>query len=208
MVGKFFIDVFKTTRRRSSALLPSSFFLLPSRLPSSLTHAHRAFTIIELLVASLLLGMLVTILTMVFNQSSIAWRTGTAGVADLDDIRDNVAELREEADNAFVANVGGSYQIFRHVGLWDSRGKLRDRACDAPGSDVMSEGSGKLRANILRQNLSVSASTKPENFLPFNVGNAGNPRSVRNYTVNVMSAGPDKTFDTWDDIWSWPDDFE
>ena len=70
------------------------------------------------------------------------------------------------------------------------------------------QGGGKLRANILRNELSVSATTKPENFLPFNVGNAGNPRSVRNYTVNVMSAGPDKTFDTWDDIWSWPDDFE
>ena len=117
------------------------------------------FTIIELLVASLLLGMLVTILTMIFNQSSIAWRTGVAGVADLDDIRDNVAELREEADNAFIAKVGG-YQVFRHVGLWDSKGKLRDRSCDAPGSEVMSEGSGKLRANILRQNLAVSASTK------------------------------------------------
>ena len=169
---------------------------------------NKGFTIIELLVASLLLGMLVTILTMVFNQSSIAWRTGTAGVADLDDIRDNVAELREEADNAFIAKVGGSYQIFRHVGLWDSRGKLRDRACDAPQSDVLSEGSGKLRANILRNELSVSETTKPENFLPFNVGNAGNPRDVKNYTVNVMSAGPDKTFDTWDDIWSWPDDFE
>lgn len=168
----------------------------------------KGFTIIELLVASLLLGMLVTILTMVFNQSSIAWRTGTAGVADLDDIRDNVAELREEADNAFIAKVGGSYQIFRHVGLWDAQGKLRDRACDAPQSEVPSEGGGKLRANILRNELSVSATTKPENFLPFNVGNAGNPRSVRNYTVNVMSAGPDKTFDTWDDIWSWPDDFE
>ena len=169
---------------------------------------NKGFTIIELLVASLLLGMLVTILTMVFNQSSIAWRTGTAGVADLDDIRDNVAELREEADNAFIAKVGGSYQIFRHVGLWDSRGKLRDRAADAPQSDVLSEGSGKLRANILRNELSVSETTKPENFLPFNVGNAGNPRDVKNYTVNVMSAGPDKTFDTWDDIWSWPDDFE
>ena len=168
----------------------------------------KGFTIIELLVASLLLGMLVTILTMVFNQSSIAWRTGTAGVADLDDIRDNVAELREEADNAFIAKVGGSYQIFRHVGLWDAQGKLRDRACDAPQSEVSEEGDKKLRANILRNELSVSATTKPENFLPFNVGNAGNPRSVRNYTVNVMSAGPDKTFDTWDDIWSWPDDFE
>lgn len=168
----------------------------------------KGFTIIELLVASLLLGLLVTILTMIFNQSSIAWRTGVAGVADLDDIRDNVAELREEADNAFIAKPGGSYQVFRHVGLWDSRGRLRDRSCDAPGSDVMSEGSGKLRANILRRNLAVSDSTTPDNFLPFNVGNAGSTRSLRNYTVNVMSAGPDKEFDTWDDIWSWPDDFE
>ena len=46
---------------------------------------RRGFTILELLVASLLLGMLVTILTMIFNQSSIAWRTGVAGVADLDE---------------------------------------------------------------------------------------------------------------------------
>ena len=166
---------------------------------------NKGFTILELLVASLLLGMLVTILTMIFNQSSIAWRTGVAGVADLDDIRDNVAELREEADNAFIADVGG-YQIFRHVGLWDSHGNLRDRACDAPESQVANE--TKLRANILRSKLSVSASTKPENFAAVNVGNAGNPRSVKNYTVNVMSAGPDKKWDTWDDIWSSPDDFE
>ena len=47
----------------------------------------KGFTILELLVASLLLGMLMTILTMIFNQSSIAWRTGVAGVADLDDVR-------------------------------------------------------------------------------------------------------------------------
>ena len=45
----------------------------------------KGFTILELLVASLLLGMLMTILTMIFNQSSIAWRTGVAGVADLVD---------------------------------------------------------------------------------------------------------------------------
>ena len=90
------------------------------------------FTIIELLVASLLLGMLVTILTMVFNQSSIAWRLGTAGVADMDDIRDNMAELRDEADNAFIA---GS-KVYRHVGLWDNEGNLRKRSCDADGSNV------------------------------------------------------------------------
>ena len=33
---------------------------------------RRAFTMIELLVATMLLAMLVTILTMMFNQSSIA----------------------------------------------------------------------------------------------------------------------------------------
>ena len=62
----------------------------------------RGFTIIELLVASMLLGMLLTVLTMLFNQSSISWRTGVAGVADLDEVRDNIAEVREEADNAYI----------------------------------------------------------------------------------------------------------
>ena len=43
----------------------------------------RGFTILEMLVASLLLGMMVTVLTMIFNQSSIAWRTGIAGVVEI-----------------------------------------------------------------------------------------------------------------------------
>ena len=166
----------------------------------------KGFTIIELLVASLLLGLLVTILTMIFNQSSIAWRTGVAGVADLDDIRDNVAELREEADNAFIAKVGGSYRIYRHVGLWDKYGKLRNRACDAP--DLQDENANSLHPNILRKSLQVSTATTPEDFRQFNVGNAGSPRSMKSYFVNVMSAGPDREFDTWDDIWSAPDDFK
>ena len=170
----------------------------------------RGFTIIELLVASLLLGLLVTILTMVFNQSSVAWRIGVAGVSDLDDIRDNVAELREEADNAFIADFGNNNcQLFRHVGLWDANGKLRDRACDAPSSRVQSEGGGKLRANLLiNKGLSVSSTTKPSDIGTLEVGLGGEAGRARTYSVNVMSAGPDKTFDTWDDIWSWPDDFE
>ena len=162
----------------------------------------KGFTIIELLVASLLLGMLVTILTMVFNQSSIAWRTGAAGVADMDDIRDNIAELRDEADNAFVWNK----QVYRHVGLWDRNGDLRDRACDAPGSQTMSEEG--CRALILRSRLSASGEITPNEFRPVNVGQSGSTGNVKTYTVNVKSAGPDKVFDTYDDIWSWPDDFE
>lgn len=167
----------------------------------------RGFTILELLVASLLLGLLVTILTMVFNQSSIAWRIGVAGVNDLDNVRDNIAELREEADNAFLASVGGNGEVFRHVGLWDSHGELRDRACDAPNSDAANNG---LRASMLRTEFgTVSASTKMRELIkPISLSTGENKGRSHYYSVNVMSAGPDKVFDTWDDIWSWPDDFE
>ena len=65
---------------------------------------RRGFTILELLVAALLLGMLVTVLTMVFNQSSIAWRTGVAGLIDMDDVRENIANIRDEADSIYIWN--------------------------------------------------------------------------------------------------------
>ena len=61
----------------------------------------KGFTIIELLVASLLLGLLVTILTMVFNQSSIAWRIGTAGVSDLDALGDAAPALDLDEEDLF-----------------------------------------------------------------------------------------------------------
>ena len=71
----------------------------------------KGFTLLEVLVASLLLGMLVTILTMVFNQSSVAWRTGTAGVADLDEQRQKIAMWHSEADaalpHAYARNTSG-----------------------------------------------------------------------------------------------------
>ena len=76
----------------------SSLFPLPSSLKSG-------FTVLELLVASLLLSMLVTILTMIFNQSSIAWRTGTAIVEELGDVREKIAVCREEADDLYVWKV-------------------------------------------------------------------------------------------------------
>ena len=174
----------------------------------------KGFTIIELLVASLLLGLLVTILTMIFNQSSIAWRTGVAAVTDIDDVCDNVAELREEADNAFIAKEGGSYKVFRHIGLWNSDGKLRNRSCDA--SDLRSSGRDtveKLHANILRskvwsEEFGAVKRIDQDFRAPYRAGAVRNDNSFDNYMVNVMSAGPDKEFDTWDDIWSSPDDFE
>lgn len=150
----------------------------------------------------MLLGMLVTILTSIFNQSSIAWRTATVGVADLDDVRDNMAEIREEADNAFVWNK----QVQSITGLWDENGQLRKRACDA------GEASEQNIARILRGNAGTLTSNEPKPWTTaqnmISVGKQGEAKSAKNYTVNVKSAGPDREFNTYDDIWSWPDDFD
>ena len=168
---------------------------------------RRGFTILELLVATLLLGVLVTILTMIFNQSSASWRIGIASVSDMDDIRDNMAELHEEADNAFTfKSATQTRYLYRIVGLWNDNGALRDRACDAPNSEVAREDSGKYRANLLCTVAGLSADPKPKDMQPIAVGNVGDNTSYRAYTVNVMSGGPANDLEDWQAIWSFPDD--
>ncbi len=162
----------------------------------------RGFTILELLVATLLLGVLVTILTMIFNQSSASWRIGMASVSDMDDIRDNMAELREEADNAFL------YQgtFYRTVGLWNDNGNLRNRACDASGSSADSEDNGRFHANLLNARATNKEDFKPRNIQPISVGDVSSTTRFHAYTVNVMSGGPNNNLDDWQAIWSYPDD--
>lgn len=164
----------------------------------------KGFTIIELLVASLLLGMLMTILTMVFNQSSISWRTGMAGLVNMGEIRENFAEVREEADNAFVSNG----KLHRITGLWNRNGDLRDRACDAVGSDDVADNqAGLLIAKVGLSDNWSNYKPSTHNLSSYSLG-SGNAQSAYNYTVNVKSAGPNREYDDWDDIWSFPDDFE
>jgi len=163
---------------------------------------RKGFTILELLVASLLLGMLMTILTMIFNQSSIAWRTGMAGAVDMDKVRENVAEVREEADNAFVFG----NRVHRLLGLWDEQGTLRKRACDADTEDQTKNNPGLLRS---KASYLASNTLRTKDLIPVEVGNtqdAGN--SKKTYTVNVKSAGPNGKLGDWDDIWSWPDEWD
>jgi type II secretory pathway pseudopilin PulG len=166
---------------------------------------RKAFTIIELLVAGLLLGMLMSVLTMVFNQSSIAWRIGVAGVADLDLVRDNIAELREEADNVYLWNG----HVHRILGVWDessqSGPKLRDRAIDAENSSTFET---RETAQFLKNQGGLNKNTKPKDLAPLLVGSGVGSKSFQTYVVNVKSAGPNKEFNDWDDIWSFPDDFE
>lgn len=164
---------------------------------------RKGFTIIELLVASVLLGLLVTILTMVFNQSSIAWRTGQAVTAGMDRVRDNIAEIREEADNAFLYNG----QVYRTVGLWRTDGRLRDRACDAPGSQVQSEHG--TRPEMVRSPVqSLNGRPWSDSTSLRNVDGADSSARRKNYTVNVRSKGPRNDERDWQAIYSFPDDPE
>lgn len=164
----------------------------------------RGFTLIELLVASALMALLITILTMVFNQSQIAWRTGLAGVTDLDEVRDNIAAVRDEADNAYVWN----NEMHRIVGLWDENGNLRKRAWDAKDATVTQADQVQY---IPRRGEAIDDSSTLKAFKPVNVGVLDSPQSVKTYTINVKSAGPNRRFDKSsdddsDDIWSYPDE--
>ena len=154
----------------------------------------KGFTIIELLVASLLLGMLVTILTMIFNQSSIAWRTGMASTSDMDDARQGIAEIRDESDNAFI------WDSKTHVLLspWKEDGSLRTRACDVDDPSLEPQ---KIKTTFAED-------AKETDIAMLSVGGDDADHQMKNYVVNVMCAGPDREFETEDDIWSWPDDFE
>ena len=58
------------------------------------------FTLLEILVASILMAMFITILTMVFNSSSIAWSTGKASVKEMNVLRRGMSLATIEADNA------------------------------------------------------------------------------------------------------------
>jgi len=158
------------------------------------------FTLLEVLVASVLMGMLVTILTMIFNQSAIAWRTGKAGVADMTETERNLSRIHFMADNV-LPYMGENYCA---VSPWD----------DSSDSDSTTlHRRGVRKASELRKGL---------NAVSGNFGNAdagksswqrsglGKPESesVGNFIVGVRSYGPDRRPDTEDDITTWPDEVE
>ncbi len=166
---------------------------------------RRGFTILELLVASLLLGMLMTVLTMVFNQSSIAWRTGIAGLLDMDEVRDNIAAVRDEADNLYVWN--GT--VYKTLSIWkadSSTPALRTRAIDAPDNSDVEDGA---KAHILKNESGLTSDNpQPKDaYGPINVKGT-EAKAGKNWIVNVKSCGPNRVFNDYDDIWSNPDDFE
>lgn len=143
------------------------------------------FTLIEMIVASLLMGMLVTILTMVFNQSSIAWRTGKATITDLDTTRRDLAQMQYRSEDALprvkVNNTSTAYKV---PTLWQNGFTIR---------------SGRNMETV-----SGVDATKP--FEPDKtISASASSGSAKTYIVGVFSAGPDGKWDTNDDISSMPE---
>ena len=160
------------------------------------------FTLIEILVASLLLGMLMTVLTMVFNSSAIAWRTGKASNAMMGKARRQLSYAQYLADNALPrVDTTDSSKTGRVLGAWDGEGKLRDRAVEIlPGTLPFDLPNWDSQETV--------GSSVPQPWQM--VRNIERLRTGRSdsYVVGVHSWGPDGKQNTTDDINTMPLVFE
>ena len=176
------------------------------------------FTVLELLVASLLLAMLVTMLTMIFNQSSIAWRTGVASVTDLERTREQMGGYHDVMDDA-LPGVG---QV-NNQGIDDTGRQIRYRTVSVFRGW---SGSGQIQATKPSQSCSgrlidlIDWSTP--NLIQFNAGGVMNGSTISGldsgkdglsrggYIVGVRSAGPNRKFedDGGDDINTFPEEID
>ena len=150
---------------------------------------NKGFTLIELMVASLLLAMLVVILTSIFNQSAIAWRTGVAGVAELSDTRLQLGQYNDARDELLPGLKQNEDLSWRTVSLWEGENLRTDRAFDTMSLGRVSYSDAKQARAI-------------------NVGRAAAGMGRTLVTVGVRSAGPDRRWDTEDDITTWPDEVQ
>lgn len=157
------------------------------------------FTLLEMLVASLLMGMLVTILTMVFNASSIAWRTGKAGVSQLSSMRRQLSLAQYRADNLLPVVDPKSASTVGCIGsAWKSDGTIRTRAVSKmPGDNGFTTPSFN-DFDSAKQTLSVPS------WVEFTCSASIQQGSSKSYVVGVHSWGPDGVRDTEDDITTWP----
>ena len=153
----------------------------------------RGFTLLEVMVASMLLAMLVTILTMIFNQSSIAWTTGVASVNGLGNVRTKMAIVGLKADN--ILDPVNGRQV---ISVWNQSGgsavlNTQGRTVDKKGREYVS--------GSLPQMLDPA----PSDTLSVGGGSASGRDS---YIVGVTSDGPDRTPNTWDDISTMPEELQ
>ena len=154
---------------------------------------RKGFTLIEVLVATMLLAMLVTILTMIFNQSSIAWTTGMAAVTSLGDSREKISVCMNESENAILNDAGT--EVLRITSIWKENGTgLRDE--------------GRTLRTDFEEPVSAVDLADPRSDRLISVA-GGSVAGGDTFLVGVHSYGPDgKTGGdySWDDISTMPEE--
>lgn len=176
--------------------------------------SESGFTLLEILVASMLLAMLITILTMVFNSSSIAWSTGKASVAEMDEVRQKMSAASIVADGAVPrVDVNDPKLWGQLVSPWKSDGTLRRRGIvqmteSKVGSRVW--GSIDMESDVKSPNkesgpgkwVRATGRSLWGTLRPGSVNISGGTKA---YVVGVWSLGPDGRPNSGDDISTWPD---
>ena len=164
---------------------------------------RRGFTLLEVLVASALLAMLVTILTMIFNQSSIAWTTGTAAVAGLGETRQKIAIYRGEAENAIFGGENDT-KVLKVTSVWSAD----DENGNASGSNVL-----RNRRPLTETFINTQAKPNRTDLEDPGAANAGakdiagaDTSGRVTYIVGVTSWGPDGDAGGWDNITTMPEE--
>jgi len=159
---------------------------------------RKGFTLIEILVASILLAMLVTILTMIFNQSSIAWRMGTARVVKLQDSRRQLGAFHDCRDDALPGLTDNEYGKNRNI-------KYRTVSVfDEQDSNKLRKGSDARAYDAIKWDRAPALTTAGEQGARKDI--SGGDIEGSTFTVGVRSAGPNGEFGDEDDITTWPDE--
>ena len=160
----------------------------------------RGFSLLELLVASMLLSMLVTILTMIFNQSSIAWTIGTASITGLNEARRDISIYGIEAENIIV---GDDERVLKVTSVWgeDGSGEIIRKSGGIASGRTLSTKFEKLSASnqLLTDQLDNTTLS----------AGGGTAAGRVSWLVGVTSYGPDgKTGGdaTWDDVTTMPEE--
>ena len=147
---------------------------------------RRGFTLLEVLVAAVLMGLLATLLTSMLNQGSIAWANGETAVADAAERRQAMADTARAASATLVgADTTDSAANYRVLSAWDESGAVRTgRPLVRVGLPLPADGT-------------AYAPVAPA---------AATSRADETITVVVSSAGPDGKWGTADDLTTAPEE--
>ena len=167
--------------------------------------------------------MLVTMLTMIFNQSSMAWNTGVASVTDLETVRKKIGASHDIADDVLpgigqtgVRDIGDSGREikYRTVSLfknWNGNGQLQasdpSENCSGRAFDQINWGKEELTELTSYGNQDAWSGKKTDSF-GSGIKGQNTGIGVGGYVVGVKSAGPDRKWNTDDDINTFPEDIQ